>query len=98
MEDLSESKSIIDEKSTRSESATSLATATHENSNVAVYEVGLIPLSLGSEVMFCKSFEDEKALFLQGDWVWLKKFEEGQFKEVKQSTTKILTKVSDNKN
>lgn len=32
-------------------------------------------------------------LLLQGDWVWLKKFEEGQFKEVKQSTTKIFTKV-----
>lgn len=31
---------------------------------------------------------------LQGDWVWLKKFETGQFKEVKQSTTKIFTKVS----
>jgi len=30
---------------------------------------------------------------LQGDWVWLKKFEEGQFKEVKQSTTKMFTKV-----
>lgn len=30
---------------------------------------------------------------LQGDWVWLKKFEEGQFKEVKQSSTKIFTKV-----
>lgn len=29
----------------------------------------------------------------QGDWVWLKKFEEGQFKEVKQSTTRIFTKV-----
>lgn len=26
--------------------------------------------------------------------MWLKKFEKGQFKEVKQSTTKIFTKVS----
>lgn len=25
--------------------------------------------------------------------MWLKKFEKGQFKEVKQSTTKIFTKV-----
>lgn len=32
-------------------------------------------------------------LLLQGDWVWLKKFEEGHFREVKQSTTKIFTKV-----
>lgn len=30
---------------------------------------------------------------MQGDWVWLKKFKEGHFKEVKQSTTKIFTKV-----
>lgn len=29
----------------------------------------------------------------QGDWVWLKKFEEGHFREVRQSTTKIFTKV-----
>lgn len=34
----------------------------------------------------------QPALF-QGDWVWLKKFQEGHFKEVKQSTTKIFTKV-----
>uniref|UniRef100_A0A8B9GX77 Guanylate cyclase n=1 Tax=Astyanax mexicanus TaxID=7994 RepID=A0A8B9GX77_ASTMX len=33
-----------------------------------------------------------------GDWVWLKKFEEGQFKEVKQSTTKIFTKMKDLRN
>lgn len=32
--------------------------------------------------------------FSQGDWVWLKKFEKDQFKEVKQSTTKIFTKVT----
>ena len=32
-------------------------------------------------------------LFFQGDWVWLKKFEDAQFKEVKQSATKIFTKV-----
>lgn len=31
----------------------------------------------------------------QGDWVWLKKFEEDQFKEVKQSSTKIFTKVKE---
>jgi len=36
----------------------------------------------------CKSFWS-----LQGDWVWLKKFKEGDFKEVKQSTTNIFTKV-----
>ncbi|MEQ2292058.1 Retinal guanylyl cyclase 2 [Ameca splendens] len=48
-----------------------MQTATHENSNVAVYE---------------------------GDWVWLKKFEEGQFKEMKQSTTKIFTKMKDLRN
>uniref|UniRef100_A0A671VWB3 Guanylate cyclase n=1 Tax=Sparus aurata TaxID=8175 RepID=A0A671VWB3_SPAAU len=29
----------------------------------------------------------------KGDWVWLKKFEEGHFREVRQSTTKIFTKV-----
>uniref|UniRef100_W5JXJ2 Guanylate cyclase n=1 Tax=Astyanax mexicanus TaxID=7994 RepID=W5JXJ2_ASTMX len=71
LEDLSDSKSLLDEKSVRSHSVNSLATATHENSNVAVYE---------------------------GDWVWLKKFEEGQFKEVKQSTTKIFTKMKDLRN
>ncbi|XP_036411748.1 LOW QUALITY PROTEIN: retinal guanylyl cyclase 2 [Colossoma macropomum] len=75
LEELSDSKSVVDEKSTRSgdrsHSVNSLATATYENSNVAVYE---------------------------GDWVWLKKFEEGQFKEVKQSTTKIFTKMKDLRN
>uniref|UniRef100_A0A8C8IIB2 Guanylate cyclase n=1 Tax=Oncorhynchus tshawytscha TaxID=74940 RepID=A0A8C8IIB2_ONCTS len=34
----------------------------------------------------------------KGDWVWLKKFEEGHFKEVKQSTTKIFTKMKDLRN
>ncbi|XP_065136206.1 retinal guanylyl cyclase 2 [Paramisgurnus dabryanus] len=73
LEDLSDSKSYMDEKSTggRSRSLNSMATATHENSNVAVYE---------------------------GDWVWLKKFKEGHFKEVKQSTTKIFTKMKDLRN
>uniref|UniRef100_A0A672RA80 Guanylate cyclase n=1 Tax=Sinocyclocheilus grahami TaxID=75366 RepID=A0A672RA80_SINGR len=33
-----------------------------------------------------------------GDWVWLKKFKEGDFKEVKQSTTKIFTKMKDLRN
>uniref|UniRef100_A0A8C2CVR5 Guanylate cyclase n=1 Tax=Cyprinus carpio TaxID=7962 RepID=A0A8C2CVR5_CYPCA len=38
-------------------------------------------------------------LFLHsGDWVWLKKFKEGDFKEVKQSTTKIFTKMKDLRN
>ncbi|GAA6087144.1 retinal guanylyl cyclase 2 [Tachysurus ichikawai] len=73
LEELSDSKSVADEKSMRSaeHSINSLATATHETSNVAVYE---------------------------GDWVWLKKFEKGQFKEVKQSTTKIFTKMKDLRN
>ncbi|XP_058269093.1 retinal guanylyl cyclase 2 [Hemibagrus wyckioides] len=73
LEELSDSKSVADEKSMRSaeHSVNSLATATHETSNVAVYE---------------------------GDWVWLKKFEKGQFKEVKQSTTKIFTKMKDLRN
>ncbi|PWA20237.1 hypothetical protein CCH79_00003603, partial [Gambusia affinis] len=72
LEDLSESRSALDEKSADpSHSVNSMQTATHENSNVAVYE---------------------------GDWVWLKKFEEGQFKELKQSTTKIFTKMKDLRN
>ncbi|XP_051535145.1 retinal guanylyl cyclase 2-like [Myxocyprinus asiaticus] len=73
LEDLSDSKSYIEEKSIGdcSRSVNSMATATHETSNVAVYE---------------------------GDWVWLKKFKEGHFKEVKQSTTKIFTKMKDLRN
>ncbi|KAM8768119.1 retinal guanylyl cyclase 2 isoform 2-T2 [Acanthopagrus schlegelii] len=72
LEDLSESKSAIEEKSAdRSQSVNSMQTATHETTNVAVYE---------------------------GDWVWLKKFEEGHFREVKQSTTKIFTKMKDLRN
>ncbi|XP_054455092.1 retinal guanylyl cyclase 2 [Anoplopoma fimbria] len=72
LEDLSESKSALEEKSAeRSHSVNSMQTATHETTNVAVYE---------------------------GDWVWLKKFEDGQFKEVKQSTTKIFTKMKDLRN
>uniref|UniRef100_H3CJP6 Guanylate cyclase n=1 Tax=Tetraodon nigroviridis TaxID=99883 RepID=H3CJP6_TETNG len=72
LEDLSESKSGLEEKSAdHSHSVNSIQTASHETTNVAVYE---------------------------GDWVWLKKFQEGHFKEVKQSTTKILTKMKDLRN
>ncbi|CAG6006294.1 retinal guanylyl cyclase 2 isoform 1-T3 [Menidia menidia] len=72
LEDLSESKSALDEKSADpSHSVNSMQTATQENSSVAVYE---------------------------GDWVWLKKFEEGHFKEVKQSSTRIFTKMKDLRN
>lgn len=40
LEDLSESKSAIEEKSAdRSQSVNSMQTATHETTNVAVYEV-----------------------------------------------------------
>ncbi|XP_077350432.1 retinal guanylyl cyclase 2 isoform X2 [Festucalex cinctus] len=72
LEDMSESKSALEEKSAdRSHSVNSMHTATHETTNVAVFE---------------------------GDWVWLKKFEDGQFKEVKQSGTKIFTKMKDLRN
>ncbi|KAL2096445.1 hypothetical protein ACEWY4_008593 [Coilia grayii] len=75
LEDLSESKSVIEDKSTKSaeqfNSVHSVGSVTHQQSNVAVYE---------------------------GDWVWLKKFRSGQFKEVKQSTTKIFTKMKDLRN
>ncbi|KAJ3591128.1 hypothetical protein NHX12_009075 [Muraenolepis orangiensis] len=71
LEDMSESKSAIEERSVRSHSVNSIRTTTHETTNVAVYE---------------------------GDWVWLKKFEDGQFKEVKQSATKIFTKMKDLRN
>ncbi|KAF7652160.1 hypothetical protein LDENG_00100320 [Lucifuga dentata] len=72
LEDLSDSKSALEEKSAdRSHSVNSTHTVTHETTNVAVYE---------------------------GDWVWLKKFQEGQFKEVKQSTTKVFTKMKDLRN
>ncbi|XP_028320283.1 retinal guanylyl cyclase 2 [Gouania willdenowi] len=72
LEDLSESKSALEDKSGDiSHSVNSIHAATHETTNVAVYE---------------------------GDWVWLKKFKEGHFKETKQSTTKILTKMKDLRN
>ncbi|XP_061537239.1 retinal guanylyl cyclase 2 isoform X2 [Phycodurus eques] len=72
LEDMSESKSALEEKSAdRSHSVNSMHTATHETTNVAIFE---------------------------GDWVWLKKFEDGQFKEVKQSSTKIFTKMKDLRN
>ncbi|XP_019742857.1 retinal guanylyl cyclase 2 isoform X3 [Hippocampus comes] len=72
LEDMSESKSGLEEKSVdRSHSVNSMHTATHETTNVAVFE---------------------------GDWVWLKKFEDGQFKEVNQSSTKMLTKMKDLRN
>ncbi|XP_036392413.1 retinal guanylyl cyclase 2 [Megalops cyprinoides] len=66
IEDLSDSKSILEEKSLKS-----TATATHETTNVAIHE---------------------------GDWVWLKKFPEGHFREVKSSTKKIFTKMRDLRN
>ncbi|XP_077468104.1 retinal guanylyl cyclase 2 isoform X1 [Stigmatopora argus] len=72
LEDMSESKSALEEKSAdRSHSVNSIHTATHETTNVAIFE---------------------------GDWVWLKKFEDGHFKELKQSSTKIFTKMKDLRN
>nr|XP_057935950.1 retinal guanylyl cyclase 2 isoform X1 [Doryrhamphus excisus] len=72
LEDLSESRSAVEDKSADpSHSAHSMQTATHETTNVAVFE---------------------------GDWVWLKKFDDGHFKEVKQSSTKIFTKMKDLRN
>ncbi|KAM3875317.1 retinal guanylyl cyclase 2 [Diretmus argenteus] len=41
------------------------------------------------------TYETTNVAVYEGDWVWLKKFKEGQFKEVKQSTTKIFTKMKD---
>uniref|UniRef100_A0A3Q0SQG1 Guanylate cyclase n=1 Tax=Amphilophus citrinellus TaxID=61819 RepID=A0A3Q0SQG1_AMPCI len=34
----------------------------------------------------------------KGDWVWLKKFEEGHFKEVKQNTIRMFMKMKDLRN
>ncbi|XP_034023864.1 retinal guanylyl cyclase 2 [Thalassophryne amazonica] len=69
LEDLTDSRCGLDEKSTDpSHSVNSMQEATHETTNVAVFE---------------------------GDWVWLKKFEERQFKEIKQSTTRIFAKMKD---
>ncbi|XP_069496134.1 retinal guanylyl cyclase 2-like [Ambystoma mexicanum] len=63
-----------DGKSTRS-TAMSLSaksvSATHENTNVAVYE---------------------------GDWVWLKKFEPGVYRELRQSSASTLRKMKDLRN
>ncbi|XP_061574875.1 retinal guanylyl cyclase 2 [Cololabis saira] len=42
--------------------------------------------------------ENSSVAVYEGDWVWLKKFEESQFKEVKQSSTRILTRMKDLRN
>ncbi|KAG9341410.1 hypothetical protein JZ751_019218 [Albula glossodonta] len=42
--------------------------------------------------------ETSNVAIYEGDWVWLKKFKEGQFREVKPSTTKIFTKMKDLRN
>ncbi|KAL4647235.1 retinal guanylyl cyclase 2-like [Arapaima gigas] len=42
--------------------------------------------------------ETTSVAVFEGDWVWLKKFEEGHFKEVKPSTTKIFMKMKDLRN
>ncbi|XP_037533689.1 retinal guanylyl cyclase 2-like [Nematolebias whitei] len=44
------------------------------------------------------TYENSNVAVYEGDWAWLKKFEEGQFKEVKQSTTRIFTKMKDLRN
>lgn len=52
LEDLSESRSALDEKSgDRSHSVNSMQTATHETTNVAVYEV----TSTGGDITFVAS-------------------------------------------
>ncbi|XP_013875392.1 retinal guanylyl cyclase 2 [Austrofundulus limnaeus] len=48
--------------------------------------------------MQAATFENSNVAVYEGDWVWLKKFEEGQFKEVKQSTSRIFTKMKDLRN
>ncbi|KAM4566178.1 retinal guanylyl cyclase 2 [Odontesthes bonariensis] len=42
--------------------------------------------------------ENSSVAVYEGDWVWLKKFQEGHFKEIKQRTTKIFTKMKDLRN
>ncbi|XP_036380077.1 retinal guanylyl cyclase 2-like [Megalops cyprinoides] len=42
--------------------------------------------------------ETSNVAIYEGDWVWLKKFQEGQFKEVKPSTTKIFAQMKDLRN
>lgn len=65
---------------------------------------GFIPLSGCNAIVFFYAYGHKYVsqtfdpavttwLLFQGDWVWLKKFEEGHFREVRQSTTKIFTKV-----
>uniref|UniRef100_A0AAR2INH6 Guanylate cyclase n=1 Tax=Pygocentrus nattereri TaxID=42514 RepID=A0AAR2INH6_PYGNA len=73
------------------------AICTGGTENVQFYSLTALSLVFGD--IFIK--HSEKYIFFlspQGDWVWLKKFEEGQFKEVKQSTTKIFTKMKDLRN
>ncbi|XP_068601213.1 retinal guanylyl cyclase 2 [Brachionichthys hirsutus] len=48
--------------------------------------------------MQTETHETTNVAVYEGDWVWLKKFQEGQFKEVKQRTTKIFTKMKDLRN
>lgn len=55
LEDLSESKSALEEKSAdRSHSVNSMQTATHETTNVAVYEVGNTEKSLCTCTQYIK--------------------------------------------
>uniref|UniRef100_A0A3Q2GNU0 Guanylate cyclase n=1 Tax=Cyprinodon variegatus TaxID=28743 RepID=A0A3Q2GNU0_CYPVA len=53
---------------------------------------------ISTPLHLCIVYLKKKIFRANGDWVWLKKFEEGQFKEMKQSTTKIFTKMKDLRN
>uniref|UniRef100_A0AAQ4Q1R0 Guanylate cyclase n=1 Tax=Gasterosteus aculeatus aculeatus TaxID=481459 RepID=A0AAQ4Q1R0_GASAC len=55
-------------------------------------------LSHSVNSMHTATHENTNVAVHEGDWVWLKKFEEGQFKVMKQSTTKIFTKMKDLRN
>ncbi|XP_061137663.1 retinal guanylyl cyclase 2 [Syngnathus typhle] len=48
--------------------------------------------------MHTVTHETTNVAVFEGDLVWLKKFEDGQFKEVKQSGTRIFTKMKDLRN
>ncbi|XP_066555667.1 retinal guanylyl cyclase 2 [Amia ocellicauda] len=44
------------------------------------------------------TIESTNVAVYEGDWVWLKKFEDGAFKELRASSTKIFTKMKDLRN
>uniref|UniRef100_A0A3Q3VVD5 Guanylate cyclase n=1 Tax=Mola mola TaxID=94237 RepID=A0A3Q3VVD5_MOLML len=71
---------------------------TYQDESKSTLEEKSADCSLSVTSVQTVTHETTNVALYEGDWVWLKKFEEKQFKELRQITTKIFTKMKDLRN